>query len=86
MVHAVTQRVRAEFLEMPGMRLTAAQVQRLCGVEQDVCQCVLESLVEARFLCRRPDGAYGRMTDDEMTRPRPAKARLAGGRRSAKAS
>jgi hypothetical protein len=40
-------RLRAEFLEMPGLRLTAEQVQRLCGLERTVCQIVLEALVDA---------------------------------------
>ncbi len=75
-VRSVIERVRAEFLEMPGMRLTEPQVQRLCGVEQPICQLVLDSLVDAKFLCRTPDGAYGRLTDGGVPRPRPAKADL----------
>ena len=30
-------RIRAEYLEMPGMRLTAAQVHRLSGVDISTC-------------------------------------------------
>jgi hypothetical protein len=56
-------RVRAEYLEMPGLRLKVEQVQRLCGVEQVICQGVLEALVEARVLSVRQDGAYVRMID-----------------------
>jgi hypothetical protein len=85
-LNIVTERVRAEFLEMPGMRLTAVQVQRLCGVEQEMSELVLESLVAAKFLCRKADGAYGRMTDHEMPGPHPVRAELAQRRRSAKAS
>lgn len=55
-------RIRAEFLEMPGMRLTAEQVQRLCGVNASVCQLVMDSLVAMRFLCIHPDGTYGRVS------------------------
>jgi len=33
-VQDVLTRLRAEFLEMPGLRLTPEQVQRLCGVER----------------------------------------------------
>jgi hypothetical protein len=61
---------------MPGLRLKVEQVQRLCGVEQAVCQAVLEALVEARVLCVKPDGAYARLTDGEVPPPRPAKADL----------
>jgi hypothetical protein len=39
---AVTERLRAEFMEMPGLRLTSEQVQLLCGVERMVCQMVLD--------------------------------------------
>jgi hypothetical protein len=55
------ERIRAEYLEMPGMRLTAEQVQRLCGVDASVCQLVMDSLVAMKFLCVHPDGTYARM-------------------------
>src|SRR5579864_5799992 len=56
------ERLRAEFMEMPGLRLTSEQVQRLCGVERIVCQMVLDALVDAKFLSRKPDGAYAPLT------------------------
>ena len=56
-------RLRAEFLEMPGMHLKPAQVERLCGVERGLCQMVLDSLVDARFLRVSADGHYARATD-----------------------
>ena len=40
--HAVLQRIRAEYLEMPGLRLTQEQAGRLCGVERALCQVVLD--------------------------------------------
>ena len=70
------QRIRAEYLEMPGLLLTREQVERLCGVETTVCQTVLDALVEAKFLCVKGDGAYGRLTDGVYIRPRAAKADL----------
>ena len=36
-------RLRAEFLEMPGLQLTFGQVQRLCGVEKELCRMGLDS-------------------------------------------
>ena len=57
------ERVRAEFLEMRGLRLTAAQVTRLCGVEQTICQGVLDALVDVKFLRVSSDGTYTRLTD-----------------------
>jgi len=79
-------RVRAEYLEMPGMTLTAPQVERLCGLERMLCKTVLETLVEAKFLCVKSDGAYARLTDGDLPRPRPAKASLGTERALAKAS
>jgi hypothetical protein len=54
------KRVRAEYQDMPGMRLTARQVQRLSGVEKSVCKRVLDDLVRAKFLYIEHDGAYAR--------------------------
>ena len=69
-------RLRAEFLEMPGLWLTLEQVQRLCGIERAVCRRLLDSLVNEAFLSVRLDGQYGRRTDDTIYHPRPAKADL----------
>jgi CheY-like chemotaxis protein len=44
--------------EMPGLHLRLEQVQRLCGIERTVCQMVLDSLVDARFLSVKSDGHY----------------------------
>ena len=83
----VLSRLRAEFLEMPGMRLTPEQVQRLCGVEGTLCRLVLDTLVDAKFLCVKADGHYARVTDGaDMPRPFPAKADLRVERRIARAS
>ena len=57
------ERTRAEYLEMPGLRLKAEQVQRLCGIERTMCQIVLDTLVETNFLCMKSDGAYARLMD-----------------------
>ena len=54
------QRIRAEYLEMPGMKLTAQQVQRLAGVDGLVCTGVLEELVTSGLLCRDASGTYRR--------------------------
>lgn len=57
----VLQRIQGEFVEMPGLRLTAAQAQRLWGLERDVCTAMLGALVDARFLSQTRDGAYVRI-------------------------
>ena len=56
-------RIRAEYLEMPGMRLTPAQVERLSGVEASICALVLDDLVRAEFLDKALDGSYARASD-----------------------
>jgi hypothetical protein len=66
----VFARIRAEFLEMPGMRLTPAQVERLAGVDRSICQAVLEDLVRAGFLCISENGRYGRLSDGTAGRAR----------------
>jgi DNA-binding IclR family transcriptional regulator len=49
-----------EFAEMPGLRLTIAQAQRLCALDRATCAELLESLVSARLLVRGGDGRYSR--------------------------
>jgi hypothetical protein len=49
--------VRAEYTERPGMRLTALQAARLCGLEPFVCSLVLRWLIDERFL-RLSNGFY----------------------------
>ena len=73
-IEDVLNRLRAEFLEMPGLCLTPEQVQRLCGIEPTMCQLVLDSLVDGKFLCAKPDGHYARLTTGPH--PHPAKADL----------
>jgi Fic family protein len=64
------QRIRAEYLEMPGMKLTAPQVQRLAGVNALMCARVLEELVMEGMLRRAIDGTFGRSSDTAAIRPR----------------
>ena len=66
---ALIDRLRAEFLEMPGLRLTPDQVQRLCGIDRMVCQTVLDTLVDMKFLCVSRDGTYTRLTEGAEPRP-----------------
>jgi hypothetical protein len=43
-------RVRAEFIEMPGLTLTVAQAQRLWGLDRSTCEWVIDKLTESGFL------------------------------------
>lgn len=73
-------RVKSEFVEMPGLRLTLDQSSRLWGLERTECEAVLHVLVHRKFLSIRADGTYGRATDsDARARRRAAKASLHAG-------
>jgi hypothetical protein len=47
---AVVDRVRAEFLEMPGLELTMPQAVRLWNLGFDDCRNVIDALIDAGFL------------------------------------
>jgi hypothetical protein len=51
-------RVRAEYREMPDLRLTCSQASRLWQVEYSTCESVLDELVRDGFLYKTDDGAY----------------------------
>jgi hypothetical protein len=53
-------RVREEFREMRGLRLTPAQATKLWGLENDFCKTVIDSLVAEAFLRWTPAGAVTR--------------------------
>jgi len=53
-------RARAEFLEMPGLTLTTNRATRLFALDADLCESVLTSLVESRFLVRTRNAAFAR--------------------------
>ena len=55
-LRAAMTRVRGEFLEMPGMRLTLNQAAKLMGVDVDTAAELLSSLVRVGFLRDTPDG------------------------------
>jgi hypothetical protein len=54
------RRVREEFLEMPGLRLTPLQARRLWGLERDACEAVIDALIACAFLKRTAGGAVTR--------------------------
>ena len=56
----LVRRVRGEYREMPGMRLTLEQAMRMWMLDRQTCVDVLESLVGARFLELDRNGRYAR--------------------------
>jgi hypothetical protein len=51
-------RVRNEYREMPGLRLTLDQAQRLWQIRRGECQTLLNALVDSGFLARTSAGAF----------------------------
>jgi hypothetical protein len=67
-IDEVLQRIQGEFVEMPGLRLTPAQAQRLWGLERGTCDALLGALVDAKFLSQTRDGAFVRQDGAVPTR------------------
>jgi hypothetical protein len=53
---SLVHRVSAEFIEMPGLRLTLPQATRLLGLEPAECERIIDQLVGNRFLRRTSNG------------------------------
>jgi hypothetical protein len=66
----VVRRIRAEYLEMPGLKLSRAQAQRLWGLDEHLCAEILELLADAKFLRRTSDGFYARLFDGAINSSR----------------
>ncbi len=59
-LEGILRRIQGEYNEMPGLRLTIAQAQRLWGLDRAECDAVLGALVDAKFLIRNRDGTFAR--------------------------
>jgi hypothetical protein len=53
-------RIRSEFLEMPGLRLTPAQAARLWALDRHTSERLLDGLTLMGFLFKTGEGAYVR--------------------------
>jgi hypothetical protein len=71
----ILRRISGEYLEMPGLRLTCEQAQRLWGIDRDTCRELLNELVASRFLGLTKEGQYARLAEDNRSVPRPRMAR-----------
>jgi len=58
--HDARLRIQIEFIEMPGLKLSRGQVQRLCGVPRELCDDALATLVQSGFLRQKEDGTFMR--------------------------
>jgi hypothetical protein len=57
------RRIRSEFLEMPGLRLTPVQAARLWAVDRQISQRILDGLAMTGFLMKNREGAYLRASE-----------------------
>ena len=78
-MEALVQRVRGEFREMPGLRLTFAQACRLWQLDPTTCGLVLERLIRDGVLLQTRQGNYvaaprARPLDAPSDRPKRAVA------------
>ncbi len=53
-------KIQIEYVEMPQLKLTAGQVQRLWSLSTEACDAVLAALLQKGFLVQVSDGAYVR--------------------------
>lgn len=75
----LVRKVWNEYVEMPGLRLTRAQAQRLWAVDEATCIQLLDRLVQAKLLVIGSDGRYGRgpdTTSNTLSAARMLKAKL----------
>jgi Fic family protein len=55
--------IQMEYAELPELRLTFRQAQRLWDLSPDLCERALSKLIESGYLVRAADGAYVRSWD-----------------------
>lgn len=55
---ALIGRIRGEYREMPGLRLTFAQACRLWQIDARACDAILGALESEGFLARTGEGAF----------------------------
>jgi hypothetical protein len=59
-IREALHRIRMEYIEMPEMKLTLAQMRRLLNLSLEPCEIALATLVDTGFLVQRQDGAFVR--------------------------
>ena len=59
-IEEAAQRIRMEYAEMPGLRLTFWQAQRLWNLPEDLCDRALTLLTISGYLVRTREGHYRR--------------------------
>jgi hypothetical protein len=55
--------IRGEYLDMPGLKLTLPQAQRLWRLRERECEALPGALIDATFLWRSSDGRFARVSE-----------------------
>ena len=50
--------IQAEYREVPGLKLTMPQAQRLWGLDGHACEALFDVLIASRFLCKTPAQSF----------------------------
>ena len=66
-LYDAVQLIQMEYLEMPDLRLTFWQAQRLWNLSAELCDSALALLVHAGFLVRTETGGYIRSAASPIT-------------------
>jgi hypothetical protein len=66
-LYDAVQLIQMEYLEMPDLRLTFWQAQRLWNLPAELCDTALTFLITAGFLVRTATGAYIRSAASPIT-------------------
>lgn len=69
--HVARMRIQIEYIEMPDLKLSRAQLGRLCNLPQNLCDAGVEALLRTGFLAERADGACVRSGPSRVTAPIP---------------
>ena len=57
-IDSLLTRIKGEFQEMPGLRLTVRQASRFWQLDHSLCEQALRALVQSEDLYRTMDGYY----------------------------
>jgi hypothetical protein len=50
--------IQSEYREIPGLKLTKPQAQRLWGIDGHICDALLNTLIESHFLAKTANQSY----------------------------
>jgi hypothetical protein len=64
LVEQLIARVRAEYLESPGLALTKEQMRRHWVLDASACDTIVDALVASGFLHQRADHSFVRQQSD----------------------